>query len=69
MIFYGEENIQSRLCNLTYVFKGHVKFSKMYMVNFNVSILNGLKVLENLEKMKTLKIIFFLGQSFTIGLK
>ena len=61
--------IQSRLCNLTYVFKGHAKFAKMYMVNFNVSILNGLKVLENLEKMKTLKMTFFLGQSFTIGLK
>ena len=44
--------IQSRLCNLTYVFKGHVKFAKIYMVNFNVSILNGLKVLENLEEMK-----------------
>ena len=37
--------IEIRLCNLTYVFKGHVKFAKTYMVKFNVSILNRLKVI------------------------
>ena len=36
--------IDFRLCNLTtYVLKGHVKIIKIYMVKFNVSILNGLK--------------------------
>ena len=34
------------LCNpMTYVFKGHVKIVKMYMVKFNVSILNMLKIM------------------------
>ena len=37
--------IQIRLCNLTYFFKGHVKFTKIYMVKFNVSILNRLKIM------------------------
>ena len=32
-------------CNLTYIFKGHVKFAKIYMVKFNVSILNRLKIM------------------------
>ena len=37
--------IQMRLYNLmTYVFKGHVKIVKIYMVKFNVSILNRLKI-------------------------
>ena len=36
--------IEVRLYNLmTYVFKGHVKIVKMYMVKFNVSILDRLK--------------------------
>ena len=26
--------IQIRLCNLTYVFKGHVKFANIYMEKF-----------------------------------
>ena len=45
MIFYGEE------CSLKldYViqdvsFKGHVKIVKIYMVKFNVSVLNKLKI-------------------------
>ena len=34
------------LCNtITYVFKGHVKIVKIYMVKFNVSILNRLKIM------------------------
>ena len=37
--------IEVRLCNLTtYFFKGHVKIVKIYMVKFNVSILNRLKI-------------------------
>ena len=35
--------IEIRLCNLTYIFQGHVKFAKTYMVEFDVSILNRLK--------------------------
>ena len=38
--------IEIRLRNLmTCVFKGHVKIVKIYMVTFNVSILNRLKVM------------------------
>ena len=37
--------VEIRLCNLTYAFKGDVKFAKMYMVKFIVSILNRLKIL------------------------
>ena len=38
--------IESRLSNLmTYVFKGHVKFIKIYMMKINVSILNRLKIM------------------------
>ena len=38
--------IEVRLCNLTtYVFKGHVKIVKIYMVKFNVPILNRLKII------------------------
>ena len=37
--------IEIRLCNLTYVFKGHAEFAKIYMVKFNVSILNRLKIM------------------------
>ena len=39
--------IEIRLCNLlTYIFKGHVKIVKiLYMVKFNVSILNRLKIM------------------------
>ena len=33
------------LYNLAYVFKGHGKFAKIYMVKFNVSILNRLKIM------------------------
>ena len=33
--------IEVRLCN----FKGHVKIIEMYMVKFNVSILNRLKIM------------------------
>ena len=37
-----------RLCNLTYVFKGNVKFAKIYiiyMVKVNVSILKRLEII------------------------
>ena len=37
--------IQIRLCNLTHVFKGHVNFGKIFIVKFNVSILNRLKMM------------------------
>ena len=37
--------IEIRLRNLmTYVFKGHVKIVKIYMVKFNLSILNRLEI-------------------------
>ena len=38
--------IEIRFCNpMTYIFKAHVKIVKIYMVKFNVSILNGLKIM------------------------
>ena len=38
--------IKIRLCNpITYDFKGHVKILEIYMVKFNVSILNRLKIM------------------------
>ena len=38
--------IEIRLCNpMTYDFKGHVKIVEIYMVKFNVSILNRLKIM------------------------
>ena len=37
--------MEIRLCNRTYAFKGHVKFAKIYMVKFNTSILNRLKIM------------------------
>ena len=38
--------IEMRLCNLmTYVFEGHVKIVEIYMVKFNVLILNRLKMM------------------------
>ena len=37
--------IEIRSCNLRYVFKGHVEFAKIYMVKFNVSILDRLKIM------------------------
>ena len=36
---------QIRLDNLTYVFKEYVKFAKIYMMKFNVSILNRLTIM------------------------
>ena len=39
--------IENRLCNpITYDFKGHVKIVEIYMVKFNVSILNRLKIMD-----------------------
>ena len=38
--------IEIRLCNLTHVFKGHAKFAETYMVKFNLSILNRLKIID-----------------------
>ena len=38
--------IENRLCNpITYDFKGHVKIVEIYMVKFNVSIVNRLKIM------------------------
>ena len=38
--------IDIRLCNpMTYIFKGQVKIIKIYMVKFDVSILNRLKIM------------------------
>ena len=37
--------IEIRSCNLTYIFKEHVKFAKIYIVKFDVSILNRLKIM------------------------
>ena len=38
--------IEIGLCNpMMYIFKGDVKIVKIYMVKFNVSILNRLKVM------------------------
>ena len=38
--------IEIRFCNpMTYDFKGHVKIVEIYMVKFNVSILNRLKIM------------------------
>ena len=38
--------IEIRLCNpMTYIFKGDVKIVKIYMMKFNVSILNRLKIM------------------------
>ena len=38
--------IEIRLCNsITYDFKGNAKIAEIYMVKFNVSILNRLKVM------------------------
>ena len=36
--------IQIRLCNLTYIFNGHVEFTKIYMAKFNASSLNRFKM-------------------------
>ena len=39
--------IENRLCNpITYDFKGHVEIVEIYMVKFNVSILNRLKIID-----------------------
>ena len=47
MIFMMKESLtEIRLCNLmTYVFKGHVKIVKIYMVKFDISVLNRLKIM------------------------
>ena len=38
--------IEIRLCNtMTYIFTAHVKIIKIYMVKFNISILNRLKIM------------------------
>ena len=37
--------IEIRLCNLTCVFNGNVKFAKICVVKFYVSILNRLKIM------------------------
>ena len=54
--------IEIRLCSLmTYVFKGHVKIVKIYMVKFNVSILNRLKIMVCLQiQSKYINIVSFL---------
>ena len=54
--------IEVGLCNLTtYVFKGHVKIVKIYMVKFNGSMLNRLKIMfffVNTEQMHKHNVIF-----------
>ena len=52
---HGEEMfIEIRLCNtMTYYFKGHVKIVEIYMVKFNLSILNRLKTSVILNKTVT----------------
>ena len=38
--------IEIRLCNpMTFVFKGQVKLIKIYLVKFNVSVLNKLEII------------------------
>ena len=39
--------IEIRLCDppMMYIFKGHVKMVKIYMVKFSVSILNRFKIM------------------------
>ena len=50
--------IEIRLCNpITHIFKGHVKIVKIYMMKFNVSILNRLKIM-----------VFFINQSIYINI-
>ena len=46
-MIYGQEMFDAvKLCIVTtYVFKGHVKIVKIYMVKFNVSILKRLKIM------------------------
>ena len=45
-ILLKEMLIEIRLCNpMTYIFKGDVKIVKIYMVKFNVLILNRLKIM------------------------
>ena len=54
--------IEVRLCNLTtYVFKGHVKIVKIYMVKFNASMLNRFKIMfffVNTKQMHKQNVIF-----------
>ena len=53
--------IQIRLCTLKYAHKGHVKIAKIYMVKFNVSILNRLKIMGffvNTKQMHKHNVIF-----------
>ena len=49
--------IENRLCNpITYDFKGHVEIVEIYMVKFNVSILNRLKIMGFFVKAKYIHI-------------
>ena len=49
--------IEIRLCNLmTYVFEEHVEIIKMYMVQFNVSILNRPNVMVFFNKSFLIKL-------------
>ena len=54
--------IEVGVCNLTaYVFKGHVKIVKIYMVKFNASMLNRLKIMfffVNAKQMHKHNVIF-----------
>ena len=54
--------IEVGLCNLTtYVFKGHVKIVKIYMVKFNASMLNRFKIMfffVNTKQMHKQNVIF-----------
>ena len=48
MIFYSEDVFMKLdLCNpMTYMFKVHVKMVKIYMVRFDVAILNRLNIID-----------------------
>ena len=59
--------IEIRLCYLTtYVFKGRVKIVKIYMVKFNVSVLNRLKTMGFLQiQSKYKNIMSFFNKTVT----
>ena len=63
----GQMFIEIRLCDpMTYDFKGHVKIVETYMVKFNVSILNRLKIMGFIVKSKYMhKYIVTLNKTVT----
>ena len=50
--------IEIRLCNpITYIFKGDVKIVKIYMVKFNVSVINAKYIHEHETVTKLINIL------------